>query len=141
MLTDYRGQTEEISDSIFNLYKELEYYKMTIGIPDATINILEYNSHSLQEYGARLEYFTGVVNRDIYIVSDKDTLFCSDTHLQRTYGLNKDITLLLAFPKSKKNEISSEQTFVYDERLFNLGKINFLQNRETLPNYPTLRIR
>lgn len=139
-LIDYRGQTNELSDSLLESYNNLEYYKMTIGLTNSSADILSYNMRSQQEYSGRLEYFTSYVKDDLFIVSNMDTVYCLDAYLERTYGMNKDITLLIAFPKKREMETHNERTFIYNERLFNLGKIKFLQKTEDLENFPTLKL-
>lgn len=138
MLMDYRSDHSILTDSIQTRYKKLEYYRLTINPKDGGGNLMDLGANSQGDYSGRLEFLLSGIQPDFYILEESDTLHCLDSYFERSYGMQKGLTFLLTFPLSDHTQ--GRRTFVYDERLFNLGKLQFAQDLEQLYNIPTLKL-
>lgn len=136
LLLDFKGEYDLLNDSLISEYDNYEFFRLTINHNQYKEDLLNYKLTSNTEATARLYYLLSDISKDIFIKSETDTTYCIDAYYERTYGLSKDISVLLSF---NRNELKGdERVLVYDERMFNLGKINFKLKEEELLNIPTL---
>ncbi len=138
MLMDFRSSPKAINDSIQLRYSHFDYYKLSVSHADGESSLVNFGATNTQDYVGRLEFLLSDIQPDFYIVESSDTIHCIDSYFERSYGMQKGLILLLTFPKSSKS--SGKQTFIYEERLFNLGKLQFTQSLEVLNNQPTLKM-
>lgn len=92
------------------------------------------------DYYTRLKYFSEDIKYDLYVISDGDTMPCKIVHLERTYKLTPYTNLLLAFDDKKEAiDKADNLTFVYEDRVLELGKLTFDLSTADLKNSPEIK--
>jgi len=137
-LMDNRSLKNGYNQSGVDDYYQRCFFKLKIRSLDSNNSLLKYKLKNETEYQGRLEYFLNYIKDDIYILNGNDTTFCSDSHFERTYDLSRDLTILLSFDKKLEN---LGNKFVYNEHLFNLGKLNLQLKSDLLKSIPKLIIQ
>ncbi|MES2779268.1 MAG: hypothetical protein V4651_05155 [Bacteroidota bacterium] len=127
--------TKPVFDSVLNNYRGLQYGVMKIGALIEGGDVLKQSITSEAEYFERIQYYTTIVPRDIFIVKGNDTLNCAMHHFERTFSISSFNTIMLGF---ENNSDSNDQIVVYDDQVLGTGKISFFISREALSNIPLI---
>jgi hypothetical protein len=87
------------------------------------LEFLKFDLTSAAEYDRRVKYSAFDMQRDIYFVSENnDTIPCVIFHFERNYDVSQTGKFSLGFPCEK----CRKGTIVFEDRLFNNGKIKLL---------------
>lgn len=114
-----------------NDYDGYLYFDLRIGLKDMKGDIIKYLSESPEEYEEMLKYCAFNISRDISIVIDEqDTLPCSSSLFERTYGIIPDLTFMTVF--SKPSKPFTKLAFILNDRIFNNGPIKFVFDKSEL---------
>lgn len=122
--------------------KDAQYFTLSIACPEANGDILKFKVSDVNEYYARVEYYSFNVQNDITLIDGKDTLQCALCHFERTYSSAPVIKLILAFPESKQpreKESCHKKTLYFDDRVFSCGKVNIEITEEAVCSIPILK--
>ena len=132
---DKKNFQEEIQNRI-----GLQYYTLKIGLTDSNNDIMTDNLISNDDYYKRVEYFSFGIQRDLKVVSNRDTFDCKLLHFERVYGLTQYITFTLGFEANDSDKKIYEKVFIYDDKIFSTGTIKLRIKEEALSNIPKLII-
>lgn len=123
------------------------YYHFTLRIDskDRKEEFLKTGIKNNGEYYERLQYFTGLIQKDVSIVIGNDTLPCVFAHLERLYHMASYGDLHLVFPVSKKDNKNSNNmvgslSFVYEDYILGVGPLKFTYDTETINRIPQIKI-
>jgi len=127
-------------DTLFNTYKkELEEnFFFTFRIENlAGIDPLKYMMNDASDYDARLRYFSFQAQHDFFLLAGNDTLKCVNMIFEGSYGISPTNTFLLAFEKVDFAKHKAFR-FVFFDRVFGNGAMQFNYTKETIQNIPQL---
>lgn len=113
-------------EDIENIDKEedpLLHFHFVLKPAKSQTPFLMYQVADEAEYFDRLRYFVSEVEKDIFLVSDSDTLFPVLCHFERNYHVAPYNTLTLAFENVAR--ISNTFRIIYNDRIFNQGPVSF----------------
>lgn len=114
----------------------LQYFQLKLGSVEGK-EFLRTGIASMDEYHARLEYYTSHVQDDLMLVSGTDTLPCILHHFERTYKIGPYSTLLIGFEGAE--DVKSERTLIYDDRALGIGRVKFTITENSLKRLPGLK--
>lgn len=129
--------TPEEFNSALNSYKTMSYFNFRIELKDGKGELLKYNLTSPQQYTERINYVSFGMQKDIFLVQEKDTLLPGLYHFERTFDVAPFTTVMLAFD-NEKFDPEKEFTIVYNDRLFNKGYIKYNYQPKQLIDLPNL---
>lgn len=115
-----------------------QYFTMRIGLVNSSKYLLYYNLGSNSTYDQRVYYYSFSVKNDLMLVEGKDTLRCIDSHFERTFGLTPYITLDLIFPIRPSAQRNENIQFIFNDIVFNNGRIKLIIPKEELRKIPKL---
>lgn len=112
-------------------YENLHY--MTLSIKNKTWNseLLKFNAGSPEEYSERINYYSFRCQNDLYFIEDKDTLKGAFVNFERAFDISPVLNITIAFERKRKGPYH-DLSFVYDDKIFNNGKIKFELNSELI---------
>ena len=115
---------------------EFQYY--TLKIESLTgEDVLSTNISTEQEYFDRLYYFTDVLEYDLMLEENNDTLSCQLCHFERNYGVAPYNNIDLGFTSS---EIQTDKTLVFNDQVLGLGKIKLKIAKKDIDNIPKIKL-
>lgn len=121
--------------------EELQYCNFRI-ISDEKNEFLRYRIKFPDEYYSRIEYYSFEMQNDIHLIDGSDTLDCLLFHFERVYSIAPYVTFTCGFAKQYNEKSSSSdfnnKTFVYEDKIFNTGKIYLTVEAKALKNLPLL---
>ena len=124
-------QTDSISD--------MQYFTLRIS-KEGDQDLLSDDVDSKEEFSSRLVYFTGVMQQDISLIENGDTLPCCLFHFERTFSVDPRSTFLLGFPLSgSKNPDGNGKVFLYNDRELGTGPIMLSIEQKNIENIPSLK--
>lgn len=135
-LKDEAYTPEQFNNSL-NSYKTMSYFNFRIELKDGKGELLKYNLTSPQQYTERINYVSFGMQKDIFLVQEKDTLLPGLYHFERTFDVAPFTTVMLAFD-NEKFDPEKEFTIVYNDRLFNKGYIKYNYQPKQLIDLPNL---
>jgi hypothetical protein len=122
------------SDYESNDYLDFTFHFYVEGVND----IWQSNIQSQGQYFDRLAYLNTSAKNDFkLVVNQVDTVPCALLHLERTFGIGPD-KLNLSFPYENQTKQISDMRLIYDDKLFNMGRLTFYFSQEDLKHIPTL---
>lgn len=127
----YAGTMGEISG--------LQYYNFKLKINDKTKDILKANVASVNDYYGRVEYFTSLMQDDIWLIQGTDTLPCRIFHYERNYSAAPYSDFSLAFDGAGNN-VNTDRTIVFNDHVFNNGLIKLTISGSDIKKIPALKI-
>jgi hypothetical protein len=133
-------RTTSIDTTVFfNRLKQLEEFQYyTLKIESLTgEDVLKTNISTEQEYFDRLYYFTDVLEYDLMLEENKDTLSCQLCHFERNYGVAPYNNIDLGFTSS---EIQTDKTLVFNDQVLGLGKIKLKIAKKDIDNIPKIKL-
>jgi hypothetical protein len=135
-------RTPQMKESVLKKKKsELEdmvYIDLKIGIKNGEGELLKQDLTCAKEYSDRINYFSFQMQKDIYLVSNKDTIPCSLFHFERAYDVAPYSVFLLGFSKTNKTE-KSDMTLVFHDNTFHKGIIKISFIADDLVKIPKLK--
>lgn len=138
------GTTEVLSPALFKEKKKkkegLQYYLLKINLLGNKGDLLHYKINNENEYYSRAEYYSFSVQSDLQLVDGHDTLPCVLFHFENNYSLTPYIQLLMGFSNTGKNRNDNDIRVIFDDKVFNNGKIILNINKEKTTNIPDLII-
>ncbi len=100
---------------------------------DPMVNTSNYDGN----YEQNLQYFSFAAQHDFFLINGQDTLSCKNYLFERTYGMSPNLTFIMAFDTI--SQVASDGLrFVYYDKAFGKGPIQFHYSQETLSNIPKL---
>ena len=125
-------ETEAIGD--------MQYFTLRIS-KEGNMDLLSDDAGTMDVFSSRLMYFTNLMQYDISLVENGDTLPCSLFHFERTYAVDPHSTFLLGFPKSTTvSDGSLSKTFVFKDRELGTGPIILAIEQENIERIPSLKL-
>jgi uncharacterized protein YuzB (UPF0349 family) len=134
---DPAHKAENISKNIKEI-KGYHYFNFTIGSSDGHTALLEGNDSSTRHFN-RLSYCEFTMQENFALVDGKDTLPCEMYHFERNYNLAPLNNFILAFPdKGTTAGKPNDLTLLYEDKLFDLGQLEFRIKASDIKNIPTI---
>lgn len=106
-------------------YNKLHYIKFSIENKNFKSELLRYNAETPDEYSQRISYYSFQVKNDVYLVENStDTLRGAFVNFERTFDMSPKLNMTFVFERKKTTALKNI-TFVYEDVVFNSGKLNF----------------
>jgi hypothetical protein len=106
-------------------YHKLHYIQFSIENTKFKSELLRYNLASADDYSQRISYYAFQVKNDICLIENsKDTIKGSFVNFERTFDISPKLNLTFVFER-KSDAPLNKLTFVFNDIIFNNGKINF----------------
>ena len=116
-----------------------EYFMMTISSEIANLKEGDIASKSATsaEYLEKMEELSFGMENRLRLIVDGDTLAPLLFHHERGYELAQSQNYLIAF-STKEDKMQKEMTFVYDDKIFGVNKLNFkfAIDKNKIPDLP-----
>ena len=132
-----------MNDQVSKIKKDYEsVLTFTIDITDTSesYSMLRYELGHENEYYDRINYYSNIIQNDLYLVDGTDTLPCMFTHMEQTYNVSPINTITVEFVRKDKTKKYNDTWLVYNDRVFNSGILKFFFKKEDLNNIPELKI-
>jgi hypothetical protein len=94
-----------------------------------------YNDNLYREF---LAYANTSLANDFYLLVGKESIRCSMVHLEPANSIRPVIRIGISFSQVSLN--GNECTLVFDDNLFNNGKLKFNYSEETVTTMPQFKI-
>lgn len=131
-------KTTEIDTALFyqriKEIKDFQYYTLKIESLKGT-EMMRTNISSEHEYSQRLQYFSDLVQYDLLLEENNDTLTCQLFHFERNYGVAPYNNIVLGFPKPTQE---NAKTLVFNDQILGIGKIKLKIEKENIDNIPNI---
>lgn len=131
-------KTTEIDTALFyqriKEIKDFQYYTLKIESLKGT-EMMRTNISSEHEYSQRLQYFSDLVQYDLSLEENNDTLSCQLFHFERNYGVAPYNNIVLGFPKPTQE---NAKTLVFNDQILGIGKIKLKIEKENIDNIPNI---
>lgn len=131
-------KTTEIDTALFyqriKEIKDFQYYTLKIESLKGT-EMMRTNIASEHEYSQRLQYFSDLVQYDLSLEENNDTLTCQLFHFERNYGVAPYNNIVLGFPKPTQE---NAKTLVFNDQMLGIGKIKLKIEKENIDNIPNI---
>lgn len=134
-----------LSDS-FSIYSDMRYYSDLLYFQfriyiegEYNDDVLKYQLSNLYEYQQRIAYILSNIEKDFYLIQNKDTIYPALFHWERSYNIVPFITFSLAFEKRKVIR-GKDFIFIFEDNLFKQGKIQYYYPYEFLSKFPAIKI-
>ena len=131
-------KTTEIDTALFfqriKEIKDFQYYTLKIESLKGT-EMMRTNIASEHEYSQRLQYFSDLVQYDLSLEENNDTLSCQLFHFERNYGVAPYNNIVLGFPKPTQE---NAKTLVFNDQMLGIGKIKLKIEKEKIDNIPNI---
>lgn len=128
--------TQAQSDSIAKLYEDLIYFKLVVTNLSGSGEFLKIDKPDAHTYEERIKYYSFGWQNDIKMFTNNDSSSCAMLHFERSYDINNQSTMLLAFPKIS---IEKDIRIIIRDSVFVKEKIEFKYKKEDLNNLPQLK--
>jgi len=129
--------SKELFEEARTHYDGMTYFNLRIELKGGSGELLKYNLNSGQQYNDRITYMSFKMQKDVFLVQDKDTLYPGLFHFERIYEVAPYATVMMAFDNEKFNP-EEEFTIVYDDKLFNKGYIKYNYSTKQLIDLPNI---
>jgi hypothetical protein len=118
-------------------YSEMSYFSFKIQAPENSGELLKYQLSSPAAYEERVKYLSFQMEKDIWLIQDKDTIPPGLYHFERVFEAAPYATAMFAFD-NKLFRRDAEFTIVYHDQLFDKGFIKFNYKPKQLINLPNI---
>ena len=123
--------------------EDLQYFTFKIGLKANSGDLLKYNLTKVNDYYARVEYFSFAMQNDLKLLDGNDTLNCILHHFERTFGLAPYCNFVLGFKLSENSPGKivthfSDKTLIYNDRVLGIGPIKLTVKGNNIKNIPKL---
>jgi hypothetical protein len=112
-------------------YNNVHFFNFNIKNGSFKNELIKLNAENNQTYYDRIAYYSFGSKNDAYVVEDMDTLKCGFVNFERTFEANPSVTLSFAFTRKSKSTNYKKLKFVFEDKVFNKGKVIF--NFDTEP--------
>ena len=123
-------------------YSELEHFELRIEIDKSHGEVLKYGVNNREEYQDRITYYAFKANQDAKLIlknnEHQKELDCVVHHWERTYDAGPVNIIQFAFKKDDSSE--QDKVFVFDDKIFNTGRLKFKLRKEDLMNLPEIKV-
>lgn len=124
-----------------NEYKNLHSLHFSMENRNFKSELLRLNVASADDYSRRISYYSFYCNNDVYLVENgKDTLRGAFLNFERTFDVSPKLNFTFVF-ESKAKEPLETLNFVFNDVVFNNGKLNFEFNYKTISVLNTAEIK
>lgn len=134
-------KSKTISDSIYKLkLKELEgfeYFDLRIQFNEDGGELLKKDIQTNEEYQNRLNYCAFLMQKDISLETDSETIPCTLFHFERAFDVSPQARFLLGFQKTNTKS-GAYKTLIFEDKLLNNGIIKFSFKNSELLSSPKL---
>lgn len=127
---------KEKYNSRYQELKGLQYYNLYVR-PLKAKGMSTINENQLNKPANLSRYLSYDMQKDLYLVENKDSLPCVLFHFESYADLNKKNNFVLAFPRQDTTDLIPK-TIVLKPSVFNKQAIAFTYNQETLTQIPAL---
>jgi hypothetical protein len=103
-------------------------------------DLLNARSPDPDDYFRKQYYFGSLVDADLLLVIGADTLPCALAHFERTYGAAPFNELVVSFIDDSPEPYRDDLHFIYNDRAFGLGPVEFVIRKEDLQQLPSLKL-
>lgn len=137
--TELKGEEygQEKFDAVKKHYLGMTYFKLRITVKNGNGEALKYELRSAQQYNDRISYLSFRMQKDIYLVQGKDTVYPDLYHFERVFDLAPYVDVMLAFENTKFKP-ENEFTINYADGLFNKGNIKYVYKNNQLIDLPKI---
>jgi hypothetical protein len=118
-------------------YEGMSYFNFRMEVIDGTGELLKHRLSSANEYNNRINYLAFEMQKDIFLVQGKDTLYPGLYHFERVFEAAPYTTIMLAFDNLKFNP-EKEFTVVCNDKLFNKGYIKYNYRTNQIIDLPNI---
>lgn len=130
-----------VYDSLKKEYDGMEYFELKLSVDGFNGEPAKYNSINMSDYQQKIMYLSFAMQNDLYIELKGDKkIKCKLFHNERIYGVAPYSKFLFGFSKEDLKEDVNEFKVVFDDQLFNTGKIKFNWEKTTLNNIPKIKL-
>lgn len=84
---------------------QMKQFLLKMELVNSKEDVLKFGLNTPEEHQERLSYYFKDFKRDIFLVTDEDTLTCIDAHIERTYMDAPKRNFILNFHLEKDQEI------------------------------------
>lgn len=116
--------TSEFKSKTVN-YSNMHFFNFNIKNSTFKNELIKFNVADNQAYYDRIAYYSFNVKNDAYVIEDLDTLKCDFVNFERTFEANPSIMLSFAFTRKSKSTNYKTLKFVFEDKIFNKGKLMF----------------
>lgn len=131
--------SEKQFDSLVTAISDMDYYTLKIGA-EGNKDLTRFGLNNDQEYYARQEYLSTQLQQDIRLIDGSDTLNCLLYHYERTYGIDPQASIVLAFENKTAGKAVGNKTIVIDDRHFGTGPVMLTISAQALGVVPQLTL-
>lgn len=123
---------------------EMQYFTLRIS-DEKSGDLLRNDVSCIEDFSARLAYFSSSMQHDLKLIEGNDTLSCLLFHFERTYGVDPRSTFLIGFPFSKSSgmniPVSADKTFFFDDHELGTGPVYLTISSKELNQLPPLNLK
>ncbi|MCB0761746.1 MAG: hypothetical protein KDC12_09510 [Flavobacteriales bacterium] len=134
-LVAWKSYPEEEICQVVEEYAEYVSFEMRLTPKSENTNLLLAGIGSGEEFAIRQKYLDFDLKNNLFLVSGLDTLVCTNYHKSRNYGLTPYQSIEFSFWGLP---IGEGVKLILDDRLFNLGRNEFIIKKDALADLPKL---
>lgn len=131
------GSAAEMNNET-SLLSDMQYFTLRISREDGR-DLLQDEPNGMDQFSARLVYFSGAMQHDIKLIDGNDTLPCQLFHFERTFGVDTRSTFLVGFQSRSTDELN-DKTFVFEDHELGVGPVMITIEKESIQNIPLLKL-
>lgn len=106
-------------------YNALHYIQFSMENKEFNSELLRFALPSPEDYADRIDYFSFRCGKDALLIEDgKDTLRTVFANYERTFDASPRINIVFVFERKTQTPLSTIR-FVFNDEVFNNGKLNF----------------
>jgi hypothetical protein len=141
LINEHRRDQSGLTDTAIADWKRSQEgsYHFTLRLASAKgAPFLNEGLHSNEEYYQRIRYYTELVDQDLQLVINRDTIPCAVSLFERTYGAAPFDNLVFSFVTDRPFG-STDIQLIYDDHALGLGPLRFDFLKEDLLELPMLQ--
>jgi len=128
--------TKESIEKISNELEGVNYFVLRLSTNDGC-PVLEKNLSVKEEYFQRIQYYSFLMENDVFLIDGADTIKCCFYNFERDYEVSPFLTVTLGFDDIAK---SDNYQFVLIDKVFNNGKVIFSIDRKLQKAKPIINL-
>jgi len=123
---------KQIYDSLMEVNDSIIFLDFKVAGLRQNSPLFEGRQELLEE---RLMYFLTHITEDLVLSDSHGTYTLLNHSLERNYNITNALNLQLAFKKPQERSF----TFTFNDRMLNIGKVNFMVNERDLEKLPHIK--
>lgn len=131
-------KAKNISQKTIDEKNDLVYLHLDFFDLESKSEAIRSTANNEMELYQKIEYASFKAQEDLSMIRGKDTVSCVLYHFERGYNLSSNNRMILGFPN--KGEGNESITLRYEDKLFGIGIINLVIDKEKLNRVPKLKI-